>query len=108
MIILIAIGVFLICTIGRAIAQDWEKSERNRQWCSSQIADAIYSGADSVSDRIERSVSYLTEEEKKCIEKYKNHEDKNYTDEHGRAVRTRIIYNERGVPIAEEKIVIQE
>ena len=108
MFLIICIGIFILCTIGKAIAEDWEKGQRNKQWCSSQIADAIYSGADTISSSMERSVSYLTEEDKKCIEKYKSREVERYTDEHGRAMRTRIIYNERGIPIAEERIVIQE
>lgn len=107
MIILIAIGIFILCTIGGAIAKDWETGQRNKLWCASHIADSIYSGADTIAGSVEHSVSYLTEEEKKCLEQFKDREVRQYTDEHGRAVRTRIIYNERGIPVAEEKIVIE-
>lgn len=108
MVLLIGIGFFILCTIGKAIAQDWITSEQNKQWCSSQIADAIYSGSSHIAGSIEQSAQYITEEEKELIEKYKDKQIDNYTDSHGRQIRTRIVYNERGIPIAEERIVIEE
>lgn len=109
MILFIAIGFFIICTIGRAIASDWEKGQRNLYNCSSQIADAIYDGSSRLSGSIEQSAQYLiTDEEKELMKKFKNKEIENYTDMHGRKMRTRILYNEHGIPIAEERIEIQE
>lgn len=108
MVLLIGLGLFLLCTIGKAIAQDWVTGQRNLQWCSSQIADAIYSGSNRIAGSIEQSAQYITEDERELIEKYKDKEIKTYTDQHGRRMRTRIIYNERGIPIAEERIVIEE
>ena len=108
MILLIGIGLFLLCTIGKAIAQDWVTGQQNLQWCSSQIADAIYSGSGRIAGSIENSALFLSEEEKALIEKYKGKEIETYTDKHGRRMRTRIIYNERGVPIAEERIEITD
>ena len=108
MVILIGLGVFLLCTIGKAIAQDWITSEQNKQWCSSQIADAIYSGSSHIAGSIENTAQFISDEEKELIEKYKDKQIENYTDSHGRQIRTRIIYNERGIPIAEEKLVIEE
>lgn len=108
MMLLIGIGLFLLCTIGKAIAQDWVTGQQNLQWCSSQIADAIYGGSERIAGSIENSAYLLTEEEKALIEEYKGKEIETYTDKHGRCMRTRIIYNERGIPIAEERIEIAE
>lgn len=109
MILLISLGIFIICTVGKAIAEDWLAGQKNLQWCASQIADAITGGANTVASSIEQSASFLiTEEEKKLIEKYKGKDVENYTDSHGRKMRTRIIYNERGIPIAEERIEITD
>lgn len=108
MILLIGIGLFLLCTIGKAIAQDWLTGQQNLQWCSSQIADAIYGGSERIAGSIEQVSQYITEEEKELIEKYKDKQIETYTDTHGRKMRTRIIYNERGIPIAEERILIEE
>lgn len=108
MILLIGLGIFIICTVGKAIAEDWLTSQKNLQWCASQIADAITDGAGTIASSVEHSIYYLTEEEKDLIEKYKGKEIENYTDSHGRKMRTRIIYNERGIPIAEERIEITD
>jgi hypothetical protein len=108
MVLLIGLGIFLLCTIGKAIAQDWVTGQQNLQWCSSQIADAIYSGSNCIADSIEQSARYFTEDERELIEKYKDKQIETYTDSHGRKMRTRIVYNEHGIPIAEERIVIEE
>ena len=108
MLLFIAIGVFILCTIGRAIAEDWETGQRNRQWCSCHIADAIYDSSERIAGSIEHSVQYMTDEERKLVQEYGKKQVENYTDSHGRKMRTRIIYNERGIPIAEERIEIQE
>ena len=108
MVLLIGLGLFLLCTIGKAIAQDWLTGQQNLQWCSSQIADAIYGGSERIAGSIENSISYMTEEEKELMEQYKNKQIEDYTDAHGRRMRTRIVYNERGIPIAEERIVIED
>lgn len=108
MILLIGLGLFLLCTIGKAIAQDWVTGQQNLQWCSSQIADAVYGGSERIAGSVESSIQYMTKEEKELIEQYKDKQVENYTDSHGRQIRTRIIYNERGIPIAEEKLVIEE
>lgn len=108
MVLLIGLGLFLLCTIGKAIAQDWVTGQQNLQWCSSQIADAIYAGSSTIAGSIEQSAQYITEDERELIEKYKDKEIKTYTDSHGRRMRTRVVYNEHGIPIAEERIVIEE
>lgn len=107
MLLLIGIGLFVIGCIGKAIAQDWLTGQRNLQWCSSQISNAIYGGSERIAGSIEHSFQYLTEEEKELIAKYKDKEIETYTDSHGRQMRTRIIYNEKGIPIAEERIEIE-
>lgn len=108
MFLLIALGAFFLCSVGKAIAEDWLTGQKNLQYCAGEIADAIYSGSHTIASSIESSATYITEEEKELIETYKNKQVETYTDQHGRKMRTRIIYNERGIPIAEERIEITE
>lgn len=107
MLLLIGLGLFFIGFIGKALAQDWLTGQKNLQWGACHIADAIYGGSERIAGSIEQSFQYYTEEEKELIEKYKDKQIETYTDSHGRQMRTRIIYNERGIPIAEERIEIE-
>lgn len=95
MLLLIGLGLFVLGCVLDAIGSDWETSEHNANVRAQYIADTINSH-ESIINIQESEYKYEPDEE----------EYEPYTDNRGRLVRKRIVYDSYGHPVAEEILEI--
>lgn len=107
MVLLFALGLFIVSCILSAVGSDWEAREHNANVRAEYLADTINRNVSNLGKLYEEE----SETRNRMFEQFLDSNNKAsdpepYRDNRGKLVRKRTVYNHHGYPIAEEIVEI--